>query len=139
MFNLWWFHMPAIMKGWVDRVYAYGFSYGRGPVTPGHFFDRYGEGVVAGKRCMVICLAGTSAEHYSPRAINGSIHDVRRHAAPCCFLAAARVLPIVGTMQAGASWDSVGVQMGSACKDSAVTGCCVSVTRCPCDRVLARG
>jgi len=24
-FPLWWFAMPAILKGWVDRVFAYGF------------------------------------------------------------------------------------------------------------------
>src|SRR5882757_3031139 len=25
-FPLWWFSMPAILKGWVDRVYAYGLA-----------------------------------------------------------------------------------------------------------------
>ena len=25
-FPLWWFSMPAILKGWVDRVFAYGFA-----------------------------------------------------------------------------------------------------------------
>ena len=25
---MWWFGMPAILKGWVDRVLAYGFAYG---------------------------------------------------------------------------------------------------------------
>ncbi|MEI9885811.1 MAG: NAD(P)H-dependent oxidoreductase [Rhizomicrobium sp.] len=29
-FPMWWFSMPAILKGWVDRVYAYGFAYGVG-------------------------------------------------------------------------------------------------------------
>jgi len=29
-FPLWWYTMPAIMKGWVDRVLAYGFAYGEG-------------------------------------------------------------------------------------------------------------
>lgn len=29
-FPLWWFSMPAILKGWVERVYAYGFAYGVG-------------------------------------------------------------------------------------------------------------
>src|SRR5690606_4442214 len=27
-FPLWWFSMPAIMKGWVDRVFTNGFGYG---------------------------------------------------------------------------------------------------------------
>ena len=30
-FPIWWYGMPAILKGWVDRVYAYGFAYGIGP------------------------------------------------------------------------------------------------------------
>lgn len=29
-FPLWWFSMPAILKGWVDRVFAMGFAYGSG-------------------------------------------------------------------------------------------------------------
>ncbi|MCB1194097.1 MAG: NAD(P)H-dependent oxidoreductase [Leptospiraceae bacterium] len=27
-FPLWWFSIPAILKGWVDRVFAFGYSYG---------------------------------------------------------------------------------------------------------------
>ncbi len=29
-FPLWWFGLPAILKGWVDRVFAMGFTYGNG-------------------------------------------------------------------------------------------------------------
>lgn len=29
-FPLWWFGLPAILKGWVDRVFAMGFVYGDG-------------------------------------------------------------------------------------------------------------
>ena len=29
-FPLWWFTMPAILKGWVDRVFSCGFAYGVG-------------------------------------------------------------------------------------------------------------
>ncbi len=29
-FPLWWFSMPAILKGWFERVYALGFAYGVG-------------------------------------------------------------------------------------------------------------
>ena len=28
LFPLWWFSMPAIMKGWVDRVWDFGLAYG---------------------------------------------------------------------------------------------------------------
>ncbi len=27
-FPLWWLGMPAILKGWIDRVFAYGLAYG---------------------------------------------------------------------------------------------------------------
>ena len=29
LFPFWWFSMPAILKGWVDRVFAYGLAYYR--------------------------------------------------------------------------------------------------------------
>jgi len=29
-FSLWWFSVTAILKGWVDRVFAMGFAYGAG-------------------------------------------------------------------------------------------------------------
>lgn len=29
-FPLWWFGLPAVLKGWVDRVFAMGFVYGNG-------------------------------------------------------------------------------------------------------------
>ena len=48
-FPLWWFSMPAIMKGWIDRVYAWGFAYGVGEHSDRHWGDRYGEGTFVGK------------------------------------------------------------------------------------------
>jgi putative NADPH-quinone reductase len=29
VFPLWWFGLPAVLKGWIDRVWNYGFAYGR--------------------------------------------------------------------------------------------------------------
>jgi NAD(P)H dehydrogenase (quinone) len=43
-FPLWWYSMPAILKGWVDRVYAFGFAYGVGEQSDTHWGDRFGEG-----------------------------------------------------------------------------------------------
>lgn len=41
-FPLWWFAMPAILKGWVDRVFAMGFVYGggKGVYDTGIFKDK---------------------------------------------------------------------------------------------------
>jgi len=75
-FPLWWFSMPAIMKGWVERVYAYGFAYGVGEHNDSHWGDRYGEGTLAGKRAMLIVTAGGWQPHYSARGINGPIDDI---------------------------------------------------------------
>lgn len=75
-FPLWWFTMPAILKGWVDRVYAYGFAYGVGEHSDRRWGDRYGEGMFAGKRAMLVVTAGGWEEHYAPRGINGPIEDL---------------------------------------------------------------
>ena len=75
-FPLWWFHMPAILKGWVDRVFAYGLAYGVGEHSDERWGDRYGEGTFAGRRAMLVVTAGGWEEHYSPRGVNGSIDDL---------------------------------------------------------------
>jgi NAD(P)H dehydrogenase (quinone) len=75
-FPLWWFAMPAILKGWVDRVFAYGFGYGVGEHSHQRWGDRYGEGTLAGKRAMLIVTAGGWEEHYSARGVNGQIDDL---------------------------------------------------------------
>jgi NAD(P)H dehydrogenase (quinone) len=75
-FPLWWYSMPAILKGWVDRVYAYGFAYGVGEHSDKHWGDRFGEGTLAGKRAMLVVTTGGWEEHYSARGINGPIDDL---------------------------------------------------------------
>ncbi|GGP22607.1 NAD(P)H-dependent oxidoreductase [Silvimonas iriomotensis] len=75
-FPLWWYTMPAILKGWVDRVYAYGFAYGVGEHSDRYWGNRFGEGTMAGKRAMLIVTAGGWAEHYGERGVNGPIDDL---------------------------------------------------------------
>ena len=75
-FPLWWFTMPAILKGWIDRVYAYGFAYGVGEHSEQRWGERYGEGSMAGKRAMLMVSTGGWESHYSPRGINGPIDDL---------------------------------------------------------------
>jgi NAD(P)H dehydrogenase (quinone) len=71
-FPYWWFSMPAIMKGWVERVFAYGFAYGVG----GSNRWRYGEGNLKGKRAMLSITIGGPEKDYSERGINGAIADL---------------------------------------------------------------
>jgi NAD(P)H dehydrogenase (quinone) len=75
-FPLWWFSMPAILKGWIERVYAYGFAYGVGEHSDQRWGDRYGEGSLAGKRAMLVVTTGGWEPHYGPRGINGPIDDL---------------------------------------------------------------
>lgn len=75
-FPLWWFSMPAILKGWVDRVFSFGFAYGVGEHSERRWGDRYGEGTLAGRRAMVVVTIGGWQEHYGARGINGPIDDL---------------------------------------------------------------
>ena len=67
-FPIWWFGMPAIMKGWADRVFARGFAYSTG--------RKYDTGLFRGKTAMVAATTGTSADTYAPDGIDGDILTV---------------------------------------------------------------
>ncbi len=67
-FPLWWFSMPAILKGWFDRVFTYGFAFSAG--------QRYSAGPLKGKRAMLALTAGGSPQMYSERGFHGQIEDL---------------------------------------------------------------
>ena len=67
-FPVWWFGMPAILKGWADRVFARGFAY-----LPGRKYD---TGMFRGKLAMMAATTGTSADTYAPDGIDGDILTV---------------------------------------------------------------
>jgi len=73
---MWWFGMPAILKGWVDRVFAYGFAYGVGTHGGERWGDRYGEGTLRGRRAMLSVTIGGRAPHYGERGVNGRLDDL---------------------------------------------------------------
>ncbi|WP_271609807.1 MULTISPECIES: NAD(P)H-dependent oxidoreductase [unclassified Bradyrhizobium] len=75
-FPIWWYGMPAILKGWVDRVYARGFAYGVGTFGGSKWGERFGEGVLKGRRAMAAVTLGGRAAQYGPRGVNGSIDDI---------------------------------------------------------------
>jgi NAD(P)H dehydrogenase (quinone) len=68
-FPLWWFGLPAILKGWVDRVFAAGGRIYGG----GKWYDR---GVFAGKRAMCATTIGGPPPIYSERGLNGPIGSI---------------------------------------------------------------
>ena len=72
-FPLWWFGMPAIMKGWIERVFAYGLAYGYR--DEGNRW-RYGDGALKGKRAMLSVTTGGPPADYGPRGINGQLDEL---------------------------------------------------------------
>jgi len=53
---VWWFSVPAIMKGWFDRVLAMGVAWDKGRL--------YETGLLRGKQAMMIMSAGGSHDSY---------------------------------------------------------------------------
>lgn len=72
-FPLWWYGMPAIMKGWFDRVWAFGLAYGY--QGAGNTY-RYGDGAFKGKRAILAVAVGGPAVDYGPRGINGPLDQL---------------------------------------------------------------
>jgi NAD(P)H dehydrogenase (quinone) len=64
-FPLWWFGLPAILKGWVDRVFAEGRAFGGGRM--------YERGVFAGKRAMCAVTTGGRAPLFADDGPHGSL------------------------------------------------------------------
>ena len=69
-FPLWWFGVPAILKGWVDRVFAMGRAYGGGRV--------YDTGLFRGKRALLSLTTGGPEGAYAPGGFNGDIQAILR-------------------------------------------------------------
>lgn len=69
-FPLWWFGMPAALKGWVDRVFAMGRVYGGG-----RFYE---DGVFKGKKAMVSVTMGGPEELYEKDGWNGDLDAILR-------------------------------------------------------------
>lgn len=69
-FPLWWFGMPGILKGWVDRVFAMGRTYG------GERF--YENGAFKGKRALLSVTTGGPDSAYAKGGWNGDIHSILR-------------------------------------------------------------
>jgi len=69
-FPLWWFSMPAMMKGWIDRVFAMKRSYGGG-----RFYE---TGMFKGKKAMISITTGGPESIFVEGGMHGDITGVLR-------------------------------------------------------------
>ena len=53
---IWWFNMPAILKGYIDRVFSYGFAYAANENGP--------YGLLTDKKVILINTTGGAEENY---------------------------------------------------------------------------
>jgi putative NADPH-quinone reductase len=67
-FPLWWFSVPGILKGWVDRVFAMGRFYGQGKL--------YGNGMFKGKKAMLSLTTGSDADAYLKNGFQGDLYAI---------------------------------------------------------------
>jgi NAD(P)H dehydrogenase (quinone) len=73
IFPLWWGGLPAIVKGWFDRVCAYGVAYADG--------KRYERGYFTGRRALLALTTGGTAERFSQGSygeMSHVLHSVQR-------------------------------------------------------------
>ena len=54
VYPMWWYGWPAILKGYIDRVFSHGFAYEDTPTGP--------RGLLAGKAAFVVQTAGATDE-----------------------------------------------------------------------------
>lgn len=68
VFPLWWGGPPSILKGWFERVLAYGFAY-----VDGFRFD---SGLFRGRRAMFAVTTGGTPARFAPDGVYGPIENV---------------------------------------------------------------
>lgn len=67
-FPIWWGGPPAIVKGWIDRVCAYGVAYADG--------TRFSTGLFQGRRSLISVTTGGSDRRFSSEGEYGAIETV---------------------------------------------------------------
>jgi NAD(P)H dehydrogenase (quinone) len=77
VFPIWWGGLPAILKGWFDRVMAYGFAYADG--------KRFDAGYFRGRRALMGISTGGTTERFSDEGVYGDIQRVLYPVRRCMF------------------------------------------------------
>ncbi|MCT4542113.1 MAG: NAD(P)H-dependent oxidoreductase [Vallitalea sp.] len=68
VYPIWWSGMPAILKGYIDRVFSYGFAY--------EYTDNGSIGLLKGKKVMIFNTTGTPSEIYSKNGMHASMKHI---------------------------------------------------------------
>lgn len=71
VFPVFWFSVPAQMKGWIDRVFLSGPLYGGRRI--------YDRGGMRGKRALVVASLGGREHMFGPEALHGTLTGMLRH------------------------------------------------------------
>lgn len=74
-FPLWWYGPPAILKGWLDRVFTAGFAFGDLDPKLG-VPRRYGDGGLVGRKALIVVTAGEDARSIGPRGVSGDLNSL---------------------------------------------------------------
>lgn len=65
VYPVWWASVPALLKGYVDRVFSYGFAY--------EYVDGAPNGLLKGKKGLLFCTTGTPNEIYAVSGMHNSM------------------------------------------------------------------
>ncbi len=80
---LWWFSVPAVLKGWFDRVLAMGVAWDGGSI--------YDKGLLRGKSALMCVVAGGPEEYFRPEgkhkaSIEQILHPIQHGTLAFCGL-----------------------------------------------------
>lgn len=70
-FPLWWYSMPAIMKGWIDRVFVHTVAYGKDM--------RFDQGGFRGRSAMLTMTTGCYEQMVEPEGLLGDLNVMMYH------------------------------------------------------------
>ncbi|MDT3698523.1 MAG: NAD(P)H-dependent oxidoreductase [Thermincola sp.] len=65
VYPVWWSGLPAILKGYVDRVFSYGFAY--------EYVDGVPNGLLKGKRALLLSTTGAPSEMNDETGMSNSM------------------------------------------------------------------
>jgi NAD(P)H dehydrogenase (quinone) len=71
-FPMWWFSMPAILKGWIDRVFVMGTVFGGD-------YGLFDQAALTGKQAILLLTTGGSIDSFRPGGGFGAMTDFLFH------------------------------------------------------------